>query len=186
MRRAARKTSGKLRKRFETGGEAPVLSGRLTSLLYSVLSAASKPPHVDTHYLSWQSEYSVGVTEIYNQHKEVLNLINYIFSNCSGDRKAELQCFHRVVKVAPGDFRRHFSTEENIMLETHYPKYGEHKAEHDKILESIETAIERIEEHPEELNLLGLAEFLRDWVLSHIPNFDNPTAEYFRRGSDRG
>jgi hemerythrin len=138
---------------------------------------------MNVRYVSWQSEYSVGVTEIDNQHKEVLNLINYIFSNCTGDRKAELQCFNRIAKVAPGDFRNHFSTEETIMRETGYPKYAEHKAEHDTILENIEALIGRVAKHPEDLELLVLAEFLRDWVLAHIPNFDNPAAEYFRRGS---
>jgi hemerythrin len=137
---------------------------------------------VKVYFVSWKSEYSINVNEIDNQHKEVLNFINYIFSKSSNDKEVERKYFNRVMNSGIKELMYHFSCEEEIMIKTKYPKYEEHKIEHEKLLTTVSELVRQIESGEAELNLFSIAEFLRDWVLSHIPAHDNPAAEYFKIG----
>jgi hemerythrin len=135
-----------------------------------------------TGYITWKKEYSVGVDIIDNQHKELLNLINNAINHCTGDKAAEWDYFNRIMRMGIENIRHHFSTEEAVMLKMNYPQLAEHQAEHAGMLSQIAELIAEIESGKRELDLLKIAFFIRDWILSHIPSFDKNAAEYFRKG----
>jgi hemerythrin len=136
-----------------------------------------------TGYITWKKEYSVGVDEIDNQHKELLNLTNNTINHCTGDKAAKWDYFNRIVRMGIENIRHHFSTEEAIMIKTNYPGLAEHQAEHAAMLSRITELLAEIESGKRELDLLEIAAFIRDWILSHIPSFDKNAAEYFRKGT---
>jgi hemerythrin len=134
-------------------------------------------------YIVWQSEYSVDVALIDNQHKDLLNLVNLALGNCTGNKKNEKEFFDRMINPTIKHLQFHFETEEKIMTQTRYPDYDTHSGEHKKLLEIMTQERNTIQSGKKELDLLWLSCYLRDWLLEHIPTHDKPAAEYFRRGS---
>ncbi|MDR2028401.1 MAG: bacteriohemerythrin [Treponema sp.] len=133
-------------------------------------------------YIYWRMEFSVGVEEIDNQHKELLNFVNDSLNHCTGDREAEKKYFMKAIAVGLEYLKKHFSTEENIMTLTGYEKYKDHKTEHDLLIENLSSLIHDVEAGIQPLDLPKISFFLRDWFLNHIPMFDKPTEECFKKG----
>jgi hemerythrin len=124
----------------------------------------------------------VGVEKIDNQHKELLNLVNDSINHSTGNAGAERNFFDRIIRIGVDYLKTHFFTEEQIMLQTGYPGYDAHKAEHDAMVKNLTDTIANIESGKTPLNLLEFSLFLRDWFLNHIPSFDKPAEECFKRG----
>jgi hemerythrin len=135
-----------------------------------------------TEYTVWRSEFSVGVEEIDNQHKELLNLVNDSINHSTGNTEAERSFFDRIIRIGINYLQNHFSTEEQIMIKTGYQGYDAHKIEHDAMIKNLTEIIDNIEAKKTTLNLLQFSLFLRDWFLNHIPSFDKPAEECFKRG----
>ncbi|MDR0718124.1 MAG: bacteriohemerythrin [Treponema sp.] len=136
-------------------------------------------------YIVWLPEYSVGVAEIDYQHKELLNFMNYAINHCTGNKREEMKFFNKTVDSAIENLTNHFSTEEKIMEKTNYPKYNEHKKEHDKITEELIVMIEGIKNGTVELELAEVISFLKNWILNHIPQYDKEAKEYFLKGYEK-
>jgi hemerythrin len=137
-----------------------------------------------TEYTYWQPEFSVGVEEIDNQHKELLNLVNDSINHSTGNTKAERNFFDKIIRIGIDYLKTHFSTEEQIMIKTGYHGYGAHKTEHDAMVKTLTDLIDNIESGKTSLNLLEFSLYLRDWFLNHIPAFDKPAEEYFKQGAN--
>jgi hemerythrin len=137
-------------------------------------------------YIHWRAEFSVGVEEIDNQHKELLNFVNDSLNHCTGDIETERKYFIKAIYVGLEYLKRHFSTEENIMTLMAYQNYKEHKAEHDTFIENLTATVHDIEAGLLPLDLSKISFFLRDWFLNHIPLFDKPAEECFKKGAAIG
>jgi hemerythrin-like metal-binding protein len=135
-------------------------------------------------FIVWQPEYSIGVVEIDYQHKELLNLVNYTINNCTGNKIEEKKYFNKIIDGTIKQMKEHFSTEERIMEKTNYPKYNDHKSEHEKVIKELSEIVEGIKDGTIELKLIEIASFLKDWILDHIPRYDKDAKEYFLKGYD--
>jgi hemerythrin len=127
-------------------------------------------------------EYSIGVAEIDHQHKELLNLINYTIKNCTGNKIEERKYFNKIIDSTIKQMKEHFFTEEGIMEKTNYPKYNDHKEEHEKVIRELSEIVEGIKNETIELKLNEIASFLKNWVLDHILQYDKDAKEYFLKG----
>jgi hemerythrin len=137
---------------------------------------------VKRNYVSWSQDYSIGVDEIDRQHKDLLNLINYVINHCTGNEKEEKDFFDGIIENVIKHLKEHFSTEEKIMKKTNYPAYNEHKEKHTAMLNELAGILEKIEEGKIALNLFELTDFLKNWILDHIPTQDKKASEYFQKG----
>jgi hemerythrin-like metal-binding protein len=135
--------------------------------------------------ITWDSGLSVGVKEIDYQHKEIINLINYCIINCNGDKNNEKRIFETLVLAGINNMTEHFSTEEEILKRTDYPKYNEHKEEHEKVLKELKKTIDEVKDNIKELNLLKILLFLRDWIIKHLLEHDKEAKEYFLTGINK-
>jgi hemerythrin len=133
-------------------------------------------------YLTWKQDYSVGVDRIDYQHKEILNVINFTINHCSGIEEKERAFFDSMIESSIKSIGEHFSTEEKIMEETGYPELAGHREEHEKMKKDLGIIIEDIKTGRKKLDLAEIVEFLKVWILKHIPDYDKAAAEYFRRG----
>jgi len=130
-------------------------------------------------HVTWQESYALGIKAIDDQHKELLNIVNDIFSHASGNQHQEQLYFKEVIAQAVDYIKMHFTTEEKIMISTKYQGYAEHKKHHeDFVLTVIKTAKDY--EAGKRLTLTSLGYFLKDWVLSHIAVMDRKYCDYFR------
>jgi hemerythrin len=134
------------------------------------------------NYVSWRQEYSVGVDEIDYQHKDLLNLVNYAMNHCTGNKEEERKFFDGIIENVIKHLKDHFSTEEKIMEKTNYPKYNEHKDEHDKTIDFLIKNTEEIKQGKIELNLFEITEYVKNWILGHVPEHDKEASVYFKKG----
>jgi hemerythrin len=82
--------------------------------------------------LEWDPIYSVGVTAFDNEHKVLFGFINDLRDSMLGRKGKET-----VEKVLEGllDYTNtHFLNEEVTLYQYGYPKYAEHKAQHEALL----------------------------------------------------
>jgi hemerythrin len=131
------------------------------------------------NFLQWRTDYSIGIQEIDNQHKTIIQLINDLLNLCRNDTNDEdYESFNKLVGIILEHFQKHFETEENLMLEKKYPHYEEHKKRHDKLLEDVKKMVDKIINEKQKQSLINLVIFLREWFVENIYIMDKQLGEY--------
>jgi hemerythrin len=130
-------------------------------------------------YVKWSDTYSTGVTLIDEQHKGLLDLINDLFNHVTGDEAKERAYFQAVIQQAVQYVKFHFATEEKYMTSIGFRGFADHKKAHDQFVLTVITTIKNFEKG-NTLTLENFANFLKDWVLSHIAVMDKQYSKYQR------
>lgn len=127
----------------------------------------------------WNEKFSVNIKEIDNQHRELFkigySLYNIVSIKDGIDRYDEiLEILCRLEDYA----NYHFGYEEELMKKYGYPKYEEHKKEHDSFFETVISI--RAEEVDEEQRKVGmdLIVFIADWIENHILKSDTDYKDF--------
>jgi hemerythrin len=139
---------------------------------------------IKNEYISWSPVFSMGVTVIDDQHKELIKLTNELYDHCIGDRESERDYFKSSIKKVVEYVKKHFATEENIMRKTAFPGYTDHKKEHDSFVLNILKMI-KFYKADNKMTLIDFTHFLKDWVLAHIAVSDKKYFMYFKRIATR-
>jgi hemerythrin len=127
--------------------------------------------------IEWQEEYSVGVKELDDQHKNLLNIINSLLlekqEKITGDKLSEIissMVHHAYI---------HFATEERYLEEVHYPDFKQHVLEHISfIFRTLELSL-KVKEGTMN-NQLELLNYLKEWYSSHVLGADRLYVPYLR------
>ena len=84
--------------------------------------------------IKWSDEYSVGVKQIDDQHKNLVDLINRLFDAMSLGKGKEVLggVFDELKKYTI----IHFQTEERLMVVYGYPDYEAHKKSHEDLVQN--------------------------------------------------
>jgi hemerythrin len=120
----------------------------------------------------------MGVKEIDEQHKGLLNFVNELFDHSTGDEIDEKSYFKEVIQQAVQYIKNHFATEERYMIATKYPGYAAHKKTHDSFTLTVLNSVKEYESG-KRLVLEKFAYFLKDWILSHVAVMDKQYSDYF-------
>ena len=115
--------------------------------------------------IQWSEKYSVGINEIDNQHKGLVILINELFTLMSeGKAKANMEdVFNHLTDYT----KKHFYTEEAMIIKYAFPEYKEHKSEHNSFIEHLSQLKEDFRNEKNAISVKVL-NFLKDWLLNHI------------------
>ncbi len=119
--------------------------------------------------IEWKPEFELGVPDVDHEHRELIELINAIYSFIEDGASPE----H--VIDALGDIyahiSAHFALEEKIMREAHYGQYPDHKADHERLLDQLRDIMDDVEDDvsydPERLS-----HDLEQWFTVHFRTFD--------------
>jgi len=130
-------------------------------------------------FFYWKEDYGVGLLEIDQQHRLLINLINDLYMAIHENKSTE----------ATADFLTrlkeytlmHFATEKEIMSGNNYPGLNDHLSQHKQmILKLAEVESKYVS------GKLGLCSeliiFLREWLTKHICESDKALAEYINKG----
>jgi len=124
----------------------------------------------------WNPSLSVGLSDIDEQHKKLLNLINDLHEAMKqGKAKQALMG----VATALRDYvNTHFSHEEKLMRRYDYPDLPAHL----KLHETFVAKLVKLEEDMAKdiLPAVTVARYLTDWYLDHIGKVDMKYAEHIR------
>ena len=126
---------------------------------------------------NWEIDYSIGISEIDNQHKEIIMLVKELLKICNDTKKEnQRKDFLELFLAGEKYVKVHFSTEEEYMSAQKYPKYEGHKERHDKMLEDTKEMEIKIMNRKK--TLMDGVIFLREWVEEHINSIDKNMGEY--------
>ena len=119
-----------------------------------------------THW-EWDSSFSVGIEEIDEQHKQLIQCINELKIAFSYNK---MYMIEEVLENLIEFTKHHFSFEENLMKEAGYPLLEEHLQSHQSFINRIMFFKDRYD------NGENIAKQLRNdlqlWIINHIKQDD--------------
>ena len=133
-------------------------------------------------FIQWNDYlYGIGVEEIDQHHKRLVELINQLHASLQdgrpndqiGDVLAELVDYTKY----------HFSREEELMARAAYPSLARHRSLHDVFVRKITDVLLRLR-RDEDVSVFELIAFLREWLLNHIANEDKKIGPFVSQLSD--
>jgi hemerythrin len=127
--------------------------------------------------IEWNERYSLGIPKIDEQHKELLRLTNELYAACLGEDSEAKEQFKNTISALVNYVSEHFSAEERLLQRVNYPKYAEHRAEHESFIKKI---LEQVSCFREGKSFVpnNFVRYLKDWILSHIAVSDKQYATY--------
>lgn len=126
---------------------------------------------------TWSDSLSVGVPEIDDQHKVLVELLNELHFAISGHR-GSTECrsiLDRLVEYT----RVHFAVEESLMRILEYPDFDNHKHEHEALLGQVVELIQKLDSGQAKITF-ELLHFLKAWLTKHILGSDKQYGDFFR------
>lgn len=127
--------------------------------------------------ISWEQKYSVGVVELDNQHKQLINMINELYFAMSNDRGQ--QVVDDIIKDMLGYAKMHFNVEEAYMRQVEYLGSLQHFREHERFVEKAQEMAKRCE-NGEFVLSFEVIQFLSDWLQGHILETDMKYVSVFK------
>ncbi|MCM8594891.1 bacteriohemerythrin [Accumulibacter sp.] len=117
----------------------------------------------------WDEILSVGVDEIDDDHRRLVNIFNLLNHSVSAGESPEYLAatLEELINCTVW----HFSHEERLMLKHGYPAIEEHKAEHRDLIESARELQRRILQGGDAV-IGDHLEFLEHWLTEHILTTD--------------
>ena len=117
----------------------------------------------------WTNDLSVGHAHIDADHKHLYELVNTLFQAMrAGKANAVLGAILDELVDYTGT---HFSREEALMQQVHFPGYAEHKSAHDALVKEVRALQMRFKGGSITLSL-DVFKFLSDWLRNHIMTYD--------------
>ena len=128
--------------------------------------------------MEWKDEYSLGILEIDNQHKLLMNSFSVIEESIKLDLgwSNTHYAIVELIKVA----HMHFAFEEALMRMFGYPGSDAHKKEHQSFFDDLEN-IEHLA--LKETARIEIVDFMKNWLASHILVNDRGYANHIFSGA---
>jgi|SRR5579863_1528815 len=119
--------------------------------------------------LTWNDNYSVGVSTIDQQHSGLFAIVNELHTAMmKGQTKSVLGALlDKLVKYT----QEHFAYEERMMDAAKYPGFTAHKTHHADLTKQVSEFMARYKRGDGTLNI-ELLRFLSDWLTKHIQKED--------------
>ena len=113
----------------------------------------------------WNESYSVGVSELDEQHKKLIHMINEMHYAMNNDKGQE--AISTIVEQMYDYMELHFSTEEGYLEQHGYLGLMAHQQEHEEFRSKARDLRERVN-NGEFVLSFEIVQFLSDWLQKHI------------------
>jgi hemerythrin len=119
--------------------------------------------------IEWQDSFTVGVKELDDQHRSLLNTINALLEDQRDTYDASK--FSPALSSLIHYAYTHFATEERYLVQAHFPNLKQHVLEHiDFIMKTLSLAL-KVENSGDE-SRRELLQYLKEWYSSHVLGTD--------------
>ncbi|MBN1398161.1 MAG: hemerythrin family protein [Bacteroidetes bacterium] len=128
--------------------------------------------------IEWNDKYSVGIREIDDQHRTLVNTINKLLE----DQRDEYDAlkFKTALSSLIHYAYTHFATEEQYMLQAKFPDMDQHIMEHvEFIMKTLDLAL-KVENGKGE-SMKELLYYLEKWFSSHVLGTDRLYIPYITK-----
>ena len=126
--------------------------------------------------IEWDEKFSVGIKEIDDQHKVLVDILDELYLAMLKARGNEVieATLDKVIRYT----KTHFSTEELLFKKYSYPEENPHKAEHDAMLKKVDAF--RRDFKNGKLIGVDLMHCLKKWFVEHLQTTDYRYVEFFK------
>lgn len=126
--------------------------------------------------IEWEEKFSVGIKEIDEQHKVLVDILDELYLAMLKARGNEVieATLDKVIRYT----KNHFSTEELLFKKYSYPEEKPHKAEHDAMLKKVDAF--RRDFKNGKLIGVDLMHFLKNWFVEHLQTTDYRYVKFFK------
>lgn len=114
---------------------------------------------------TWSDRFSVGIKEMDQQHKKMVDLINYLH-NSKLNKKQE-EAIGKILNDLVEYTKTHFAKEEALMSNNMYPNFYDHKGKHIGLILKVEILRKKYELGDKDI-CTEIAILLNDWLAEHI------------------
>ena len=126
-------------------------------------------------YFEWMDSYSVGVPALDEAHKQLMAITNDIIAACMEHKSMDLVTYDFIELLRYT--RRHFSQEEDMMRDSGFDEFEDHRRTHDALFDRILKFMDDVIHN--RIDRAAVAEFMMDWLLTHILETDMRYKEHF-------
>ena len=129
--------------------------------------------------LTWTEEYSVGVKELDDHHRQLFSLLNNNLKNVI-DKNGDLKTIGADLKKLQEYTITHFKAEENLFLKINYPDAKAHLHEHEEFRKELRK-LDILADGSDDLATLKLLLFLSTWFTKHVMTVDKKYIPYLTK-----
>jgi hemerythrin len=129
--------------------------------------------------LRWNQNLVLGLEKIDEGHKKIIGQMNKLLELCEQDSFVEpirdmVEFLHQYVS-------KHFTTEEQLAKEYHWPLYTDLRERHRYFKKEFLRMADTISNHGVDKKIMLEMNFmLVDWFIGHINNWDRKLVEYLK------
>jgi hemerythrin-like metal-binding protein len=128
-------------------------------------------------FMEWTDKLSVGIKEIDDQHKKLVDITNSLYDSMKNGQANSLlkNILDDLVKYTV----YHFTTEEKLMSKYNYADSQIHKKAHDDFTNEVSQLQSKFNEGAVLLSV-STFNFLRDWLVKHILDTDQLLGKFLK------
>jgi len=123
---------------------------------------------------------SVCVDEMQHTHEEEIRMLNDIdeLAIMYENDETKHEALEEKLEAYITHVKDHFTNEERLMRLYAFPPYQIHKAEHDRVLHELNSAVIRWKQHGQIDAIIAYLRQSVDWIINHIGTMDHMTAMF--------
>lgn len=129
--------------------------------------------------MKWTEDLATGVTQIDDQHKELIERVNQLLAACSAGRGREE--VGRTLNFLGDYVVFHFGTEERYMTQYDYPGSKSHEAQHAGFIKEFTDLKGKFETEGPTLEVITKTNrWLVQWLINHIKEVDRELGAFLK------
>jgi len=117
----------------------------------------------------WFSGFSVKIESFDNEHKGLIDMLNTLYDAITIGKDNNV--LPNILQELMVYTETHFKNEERAFERYNYPKYVEHKKEHDDFIKQLEDFYEKFSEGKASLSV-DVFNMVHEWVKNHMMQSD--------------
>ncbi len=129
-----------------------------------------------SNFVEWSDTLSVGIEEIDEQHKVLVDLVNQMHEAIHQRHGSDVVI--GILGTLAEYTRIHFAVEESLMRILNYPGYEQHKEIHEELLHTVQDLQEKVASGKRSIGF-ELMHFLKTWLTKHIMEEDMQYSGFF-------
>lgn len=133
--------------------------------------------------MQWSTSLATGVDLIDQQHQELIRRINQLLEACTQGKGKE--AVGETLNFLEDYVKTHFSAEEKLQRDHHYPEYPAHKQLHDEFIQDVSRLKQEFANEGATLRLVAVINRrVVDWLTQHIMKVDKALAAFVKSRSN--
>ncbi len=130
--------------------------------------------------IPWENKFELGISEIDEQHKKMLQIINKLYDMFDGIKNESQIEIDKIIKEMAEYALYHFATEEKYFELFNYEDKEAHIEIHNQYRNKIEEWQKEYNESKDNKIFFEISNFLHDWWSWHINNADREYVPFMR------